>query len=80
MKVRSWLGPVLTAPDKLRLLYPQQQTLQRHVRFRVVGVRFTPESRRGSGRSRESEVEHPAGIWKREFEKGFGFFGQGSIQ
>jgi len=25
---RFWLGTVLTAPDKLRPLYPQQQTLQ----------------------------------------------------
>ncbi len=39
------------------------------VRYRADFVRCTPESRRGSGRSRESEVEHPAGIWKRESEK-----------
>jgi hypothetical protein len=46
------------------------------VRYRADFVRFTPKSRRGSGRPRESEVEHPAGIWKRKI----GVIYQGSIQ
>jgi hypothetical protein len=47
--------------------------------LRIVFVCFWGINGRMAGLSVESEVEHPAGIWKREFEKGFVFFGQGSI-
>ncbi len=57
LNVRFWLGTVLTDPDKQGPLFPQQQTFEPYVRFRADFVRFTPESRRDSGRSRESEVD-----------------------
>ncbi len=41
----------------VRLLYPQQPTFKPHVRFRADCVCFAPESRRGSGGSRESVVD-----------------------
>ncbi len=44
----------------------------RHVRFSVVGVRFTPESRRGSGRSRESVVDPPQTCGIQTFDRQIG--------
>jgi hypothetical protein len=52
--VRFWLGTVLT--NNVRFTLDSRHS-NRHVGYRADLVRFTPESRRGSGRSRESEVD-----------------------
>ena len=55
--VRFWLGTVLTAPDKQRLLLPQQPTFQPARRFRIVFVCFWGMSGPTTGLSVESEVD-----------------------